>query len=81
MQLKSCRIDIKSDEFTATTFIEMEFYNPNNQEMEGLHRFELKPGQVITALSTRSAWKVPGWLHRRKMESHQCLQYHCRKTH
>ena len=49
MQLKSCRIDIKSDVFTATTFIEMEFYNPNNQEIEGLHRFELKPGQVITA--------------------------------
>jgi TonB-dependent SusC/RagA subfamily outer membrane receptor len=48
MQLKSCRIDIKSDMFTASTFIEMEFYNPNNQEIEGLHRFELKPGQVIT---------------------------------
>ncbi len=49
MQLKSCTIDIKSDVFTATTFIEMEFYNPNNQEIEGLHRFELRPGQVITA--------------------------------
>lgn len=49
MQLRSCRIDIKSDVFTATTFIEMEFYNPNNQEIEGLHRFELKPGQVITS--------------------------------
>ena len=35
--------------FTATTFIEMEFCNPNNQEIEGLYRFELKPGQVITA--------------------------------
>ncbi len=48
MQLKSCSIDIKADMFTATTFIEMEFCNPNNQEIEGLHRFELKPGQVIT---------------------------------
>jgi len=44
MQLKSCNIHIKSDVFTATTFIEMEFYNPNNQEIEGLHRLELKPG-------------------------------------
>jgi len=49
IQLKSCAIDIKSDMFTATTFMEMVFYNPNNQEIEGLHRFELKPGQVITA--------------------------------
>jgi TonB-dependent SusC/RagA subfamily outer membrane receptor len=48
MQLKSCSIDIKADMFTATTFIEMEFCNPNVQEIEGLHRFELKPGQVIT---------------------------------
>ena len=49
MQLKSCAIDVKSDAFIATTFIEMEFYNPNDKEIEGLHRFELKPGQVITA--------------------------------
>ncbi|HEY6503670.1 MAG TPA: TonB-dependent receptor plug domain-containing protein [Chitinophagaceae bacterium] len=49
MELKSCSIDIKADMFTATTFIEMEFCNPNDREIEGLHRFELKPGQVITA--------------------------------
>lgn len=49
MELKSCSIDIKADQFTATTFIEMEFCNPHNQELEGLYRFELKPGQVITA--------------------------------
>lgn len=49
MQLKSCSIDIKADLFTATTFIEMEFYNSNEREIEGLYRFELKPGQVITA--------------------------------
>ena len=49
MELKSCSIDIKADLFTATTFIEMEFCNPNDREIEGLHRFELKPGQVITA--------------------------------
>jgi TonB-dependent SusC/RagA subfamily outer membrane receptor len=49
MELQSCSIDIKADRFTATTFIEMEFYNPNDRELEGLHQFELKPGQVITA--------------------------------
>ncbi|MBL7743446.1 MAG: TonB-dependent receptor plug domain-containing protein [Chitinophagaceae bacterium] len=49
MTLRTLSIDIKADGFTATTFIEMEFCNPNNREIEGLHRFELKPGQVITA--------------------------------
>src|SRR5258705_5689812 len=49
IQLKSCTIDIRSDLFTATTFIEMDFYNPNSQDVEGLYRFELRPGQVITA--------------------------------
>ncbi len=49
MELKSCFIDIKADQFTATTFIEMEFCNPNDRAIEGLHRLELKPGQVITA--------------------------------
>ncbi|HEX6333646.1 MAG TPA: VIT domain-containing protein [Flavisolibacter sp.] len=49
MQVKSCSIDIRSDQFTATTFIEIEFYNPNNQEIEGLYSFSLHPGQVITA--------------------------------
>lgn len=49
MELKNCSIVINAGIFTATTFIEMEFYNPNDRELEGLHRFELKPGQVITA--------------------------------
>ena len=49
MQLKNCSVDIKAGQFTATTFIEMEFYNPNEQEIEGLQQFQLKPGQVITA--------------------------------
>jgi TonB-dependent SusC/RagA subfamily outer membrane receptor len=49
MKLKNCTIDIKAGQFTATTFIEMDFCNPNNSEIEGLYHFELKPGQVITA--------------------------------
>ncbi len=50
MELQRCSINVKADFFTATTFIEMEFFNPNNQEIEGLYRFQLLPGQAITAL-------------------------------
>jgi TonB-dependent SusC/RagA subfamily outer membrane receptor len=49
MQVNKMDIRIKADAFTATTFIEMEFYNPTNTEMEGLYNFELQPGQAITA--------------------------------
>ncbi len=49
MQLVRCSTDVKADMFTATTFIELEFYNPNKETIEGLFRFELNPGQVITA--------------------------------
>jgi len=48
IHLKSCRIEISADMFTATTFIEMEFYNPAASEVEGLYRFSLSKGQVIT---------------------------------
>jgi TonB-dependent SusC/RagA subfamily outer membrane receptor len=50
MELQKCSVAIKADLFTATTFIEMEFFNPNNQEIEGLYRFQLLPGQAVTAL-------------------------------
>lgn len=49
MQLKNCTINIKCGQFTATTFLEMEFYNPYERELEGLYQFQLKPGQAITA--------------------------------
>ena len=49
MQLVRCSVDIKADPFTANTFIELEFYNPNKVEIEGLFRFNLNPGQAITA--------------------------------
>jgi TonB-dependent SusC/RagA subfamily outer membrane receptor len=50
MELQRCSVSVKADLFTATTFIEMEFFNPNNQEIEGLYRFQLQPGQAVTAL-------------------------------
>jgi TonB-dependent SusC/RagA subfamily outer membrane receptor len=49
MRLVNCSVNVKADVFTATTFIEMEFFNPNKQEIEGLYTFQLKPGQVVTA--------------------------------
>ena len=48
VQLKTCNIAIEANPFIATTVIEMEFYNPKDQEVEGLHSFQLNRGQVIT---------------------------------
>jgi TonB-dependent SusC/RagA subfamily outer membrane receptor len=49
VQLKSCTIQIEADLFTATSFLELEFFNPNDTEIEGLYNFQLQPGQAITA--------------------------------
>ena len=49
MKVKQANIQIQSNTFTVTTAIELEFYNPNRKEIEGLYAFELRPGQVITA--------------------------------
>lgn len=48
VQLKTCNISIDANPFIATTVVEMEFYNPKDQEVEGLHTFQLNRGQVIT---------------------------------
>lgn len=48
MKLTNLSIKVNADAFTATTFIEMEFCNPNDKEIEGLYRFQLEPGQAIT---------------------------------
>lgn len=50
LKIKQMNVRITSDCFTATTFIEMEFYNNKPQEVEGAWFFRLQPGQVITAL-------------------------------
>ncbi len=49
MELNNCSISVKANQFTTTTFIEMEFCNPTEREIEGLYQFELQPHQVITA--------------------------------
>jgi len=48
MKLNHLSIKVHADAFTATTFIEMEFCNPNDKEIEGLYLFQLEPGQAIT---------------------------------
>lgn len=49
VQLKTCNITIDANPFIATTVVEMEFYNPSDQEVEGYQSFQLNRGQVITA--------------------------------
>lgn len=49
MKLKTGSIQITTDGFTATTFIELEFFNQSISEIEGLFRFQLRPEQIITA--------------------------------
>jgi TonB-dependent SusC/RagA subfamily outer membrane receptor len=48
MKLKTAYINITTDGITATTFIELEFFNPNNVEIEGLLRFQLAQEQIVT---------------------------------
>lgn len=48
VQLKNCNISVDANPFIATTVIEMEFYNPKNQEVEARQDFSLNRGQVIT---------------------------------
>ena len=48
VQMKTCNISIEANSFIATTTIEMEFYNPKDQEVEARQLFELNRGQVIT---------------------------------
>ena len=49
VQLKTCNISIEANPFVATTFIEMEFYNPRDTEVEGYQNLILNKGQVVTA--------------------------------
>jgi TonB-dependent SusC/RagA subfamily outer membrane receptor len=48
VQLKTCNIKIEANPFVATTVMELEFYNPQDKEVEGLQYFELNKGQVVT---------------------------------
>ena len=48
VQLKNCNISITANPFIATTVIEMEFYNPKDQEVEARQEFVLNRGQVIS---------------------------------
>lgn len=47
VQLKTCNISIEADAFVATTFIEMEFYNPLDKEVEGRRILNFDKDQVV----------------------------------
>lgn len=49
MEIKNCHIKITANAFVAKTFIEIEFYNNQPNEIEGVQYFTLNEGQIITA--------------------------------
>jgi TonB-dependent SusC/RagA subfamily outer membrane receptor len=51
IELQSVFINVKASLFTATTLLEMEFYNPNSKALDGEYNFSLSPGQVITGFA------------------------------
>jgi TonB-dependent SusC/RagA subfamily outer membrane receptor len=48
MVLQRCSVSVKTDGMTAITFIELEFYNSRDIEIEGLYKFQLRNGQVVS---------------------------------
>ena len=48
VKLKSSSIKIDANGFTANTYVELEFYNPQDKDVEGYRTFTLNDGQVIT---------------------------------
>lgn len=48
IELESFSVNIKAGLFTATTTIQMQFYNPNEKVLDGEYSFSLNEGQVIT---------------------------------
>jgi len=48
VQMRKLSMVVKADCFTAVTFLEIEFYNSKDVEVEALYYFNLHPGQVIT---------------------------------
>lgn len=51
IKVKSFSVDIKTGLFTATTTINIEFFNPNNKILDGEYTFSLNAGQVITGFA------------------------------
>jgi TonB-dependent SusC/RagA subfamily outer membrane receptor len=44
------QVQVEADAFTATTQIQLEFFNPNDSAMEARYWFQLEPGQAVTGL-------------------------------
>lgn len=48
MVIKECNVDITTENYFATTWIELELYNDRNKEAEARYELQLNPGQAIT---------------------------------
>jgi hypothetical protein len=48
VQIQSCKISVEANLFVAKTVIELEFYNPNSNTVEGVKNFKLDTGLAIT---------------------------------
>jgi tetratricopeptide (TPR) repeat protein len=51
IELKNFFVNIKCGIFTATTTLNLEFYNPNLKVLDGDYNFSLNDGQVITGFA------------------------------
>ena len=51
IELQHCSIKVTANQFTATTVLEMEFFNPNPKVLDGEYNFSLQPEQVITGFA------------------------------
>jgi len=48
LKLKSCHVTIEVNQFIASTWIELEFYNPTAAEVEGYQRLNFSENQVVS---------------------------------
>src|SRR6188474_534125 len=53
LEVTSHQVNVKIDGQVAITSIDQEFYNPNDQRLEGFYMFLFRRGRI----STNSAWK------------------------
>lgn len=51
IQLQHCIVTVDANLFTATTILQLEFYNPNSKVLDGEYSFALQQGQVITGFA------------------------------
>ena len=51
IELRYCSINVLANMFTATTTMQLEFYNPNAKVLDGEYNFALQASQVVTGFA------------------------------